>query len=253
MEKIIEYYKQQNPNANIDKKGYFQNYNDNYIDRNLPTEIVNDLKQGNGNELESKFCAVHSSSALCVNAFAQTRLYPHEFKFENHTDFTDVKFEKKLSTKISMPNLDFYLENDKVIIGFESKYTEYFEAKIEHTNKNLQKYHNNKKLEYLPNGFMSIIQYYLLKSEEMNLDVAQLIKHTIGLINNKGNKKPILVYIYWQPTNWESIDICKKHIQEIEEFSRIIKGFIEFIPISYTEFWNKYPNEKVRKRYEQTI
>ncbi|GHT78279.1 hypothetical protein AGMMS50262_20720 [Bacteroidia bacterium] len=241
-------------------------------------DVVTDLGNGSGGELKNqrggnppKFAALHSSAAICVNTFYPIRFDPKKFIFEKWNNFCKARFEEKMPTGISMPNLDFVLENDKVIIGFESKFTEYFEAKLEHSNENLQKYFDREELNYLSNGFMSMILYYLTRSERMHLNVAQLIKHTIGLLNysrEHNNKTPILVYIYWLPNNWEQLDekekqIFVQHKKEIDKFSEMTNRFIKFKAISYLDFWEQYKNENnsfakhisdvVEKRYKFSL
>ena len=59
-----------------DQKGYIKSMNpkDNlYKPLDIWDEIKNEISKGQGNELKTKkaeFCALHSSSALCVNNFA---------------------------------------------------------------------------------------------------------------------------------------------------------------------------------------
>lgn len=101
----------------------------------------------------------------------------------------------------------------------------------------------------------------------MTLFDFQLIKHGIGIIKkaqsenefilNKMLTQPVLVYIYWQPSNWCNFEIFCKHADEIEEFKTLIKPFLTFIPLSYLDFWKAYENdklfgghiEKVKERY----
>jgi len=262
IEKAVEYGL--NPNA----KGYVASNTANLISTvDSWNEIEKELDNGQGSELRpdkngiTKFNAVHSSSALCVNNFGLLKSRLSRFTFLNYSSFNEATFEKKLPTGISKPNLDFYLENEKVLIGIESKFTETLEKKL--PNKNLEKYLNRKELEYLPKSFQKIIKSYIASTERIHLDVAQLIKHSIGLLNagQKNKKKPILVYIYWLPVNWVHFDIFKQHNIEINEFKNSINEYIDFVPMSYLEFWNHYGVEptlkesiyEMRKRYELKI
>lgn len=236
-----------------DKKGYVKSNQDNLIDNfDNWLEIKKELEEGQGNELKPdkygivKFNAVHSSSALCVNNFAPFKQHKDNISFLNYTGFTEASFEKKLPTGISVPNLDFYLESDNVVIGFESKFIEALSDKLPNKGNNLIKYQNKKELNYLPNNFPEIIQYYIDCENHLFLDVAQLIKHSIGLIK-KGHAaavKPILVYLYWQPNNWKDYDVYHKHLDEIRDFREKIERHLLFIPISYIEFWKLYENDK---------
>lgn len=217
--------------------------------------IKYEIGKGQGSELtvdkngRMKFCALHSSSALCINNFAIFKQNPTNISFLDYTDFTEAVFEKKLSTGISTPNLDFYLENSKTIIGIESKFTEYLTSKIDHTKENLSKYFMREELSFLPRLFESLILNYINCPDKMFLNVAQLLKHSIGLIKNKGNKEAVLVYIYWKPKSWnqngEYQKIYAQHKCEIEEFSKRINKFLTFKCLTYSEFWND--NDKKNK------
>lgn len=221
-----------------------------------------------------KFNAVHSSSALCVNNFAVLKQHVLNLTFQKqYSNFIDCTFEKKLPTGISTPNLDFYLESDSTIIGFESKFTEHFSSKLPNKDGNLNKYLDRKELNYLPDTFKTVIDKYIQITDKLNLDVAQLIKHSIGLIKrnvirdkvildrNLNVSKPVLVYIYWEPTNYLDYSNLIKHRTEIDEFCKDINEYIEFIPMTYSELWKSYENDelyrdhfkKIKKRYSFSI
>jgi hypothetical protein len=246
--------------SDVDNEGYFisSNPKDNLLNKNLSNweKIREELNEGAGNELTAKFCAIHSSSALCVNNFAPFEEQLKEFYFLGCSNFNEATFEKKQPTRLggTPPHLDFYLENENTIIGIESKFTEYFTKKSPNYENNLGKYLDNKTLlEYLPDGFNDeIIKNYATKDlEKKYLDIAQLIKHTIGLINNNKCKKRLkLVYIYWQPLNFDKYDECIQHNQEIISFKSKIDKFIDdFVPMSYNDFWSEFENNKLFKNH----
>jgi hypothetical protein len=242
---------------NTNEKGYFNRPEDNLLEIfSNWKEIENELRKGKGNELENKFLAIHSSSALCVNNFAPFKGSKNEISFYGNANFEKATFEMELSTKISKPNLDLFLENKNIMIGIESKFTEYFKKNINHTKDNLCKYYKRKELSYLPDKFNSLLLDYINSTDEMYLDVAQLIKHSIGLINNKGQKNAVLIYIYWQPTNWEDFEICKKHSEEVNLFSdkmSLFQDVISFKYLSYSDLWREYENNEILKEHIEKV
>lgn len=244
-----------NLNIFFDNIGYVGHPTDNLINSiDNWIEIKNELELGQGNELKPdkngviKFNAIHSSAALCVNNFSFFKKHINSIEFFGHSKFYDSIFEKKISTGISTPNLDFYLESNDVIIGIESKFTEFFSKKLPNHKDNLSKYVNRKKLEYLESEFQNLIVQYRNSTHPLHLDVAQLLKHSMALLNyNKSRKnyinldstlKPVLVYIFWEPKNANEYSIFETHRKEIEVFSNEIKDFIDFKSISYPEFWD---------------
>ncbi|MDP2038266.1 MAG: hypothetical protein Q8L04_12860, partial [Ignavibacteria bacterium] len=255
--------------------GYVLSNEDNLID-SFPnwSEIKSELSNGSGSELNGKFNAVYSSSALCVNNFAPFKLYKDNISILGFSNFIEASFEKKLPTSLggTPPNLDFYLETQYEIIGIESKFLETIDEKAPNKNSNFAPYLKNiSKLFYLPEGFIELIKQYDSDDKKRQLDIAQLLKHSIGIIHRCKTKyefflnsmftKPVLVYIYWQPQNWFNVDIYCNHENEIIQFSDEIRKFITFIPISYLEFWKVYENDrrfsehigKMKERYLITI
>lgn len=244
-------------NMVLDNKGYVNSNEENLIKPFANwDEIKKELNDGQGNELKHKFNATHSSSALAVNNFAPFKEHYKDFSFLNYSEFIEASFEKKLPTGISIPNLDFYLETKFEIVGIESKFTEHLSKKLPNHDKNLNKYLNHPKLDYLSKDFHNdLIEHYANENDKMYLDVAQLIKHGIGIIKKAQTKykfilnamitQPILVYIYWQPNNWYNHDIFRKHADEIEIFKKKIQPFLTFIPLSYLDFWKSYENDRI--------
>lgn len=246
------------PNIN----GYFLNNSENLlegIDLNL---FQKDLMQGSGNELKSKFNAVYSSSALGVNNFAIVKLHLHKFEFLGVSNFKKAEFERQFRTglKGTPPNLDFTIENNDTIIAFESKYLELLDKKEAKFTESYKK----GKLDYLDNLWFSLIDKY--QNTSSHLDVAQLIKHSIGLINHKKQfpkiKKAILVYIYWTPDNFADFAEYNIHEKELIEFKKDIgkSNDLDFLSLTYNQFWDNYDNSifqehfvKMRDRYKIEI
>lgn len=260
MEKI--FHKCNSLQMSFNDKGYVNSNEKNLVEIfDNWKEIRQELANGQGNELKPdkngiiKFNAVHSSAALAVNNFAILKKQKNKITFLNFSNFNRIQFEKKLPTGISTPNLDVYFETNYETIGVESKFTEFLTPKLPNAKGNLSKYLNNKKLQYLPPKFNSeLIEYYVNVTDKMYLDVAQLIKHGIGIINKAQNRykfilnalisQPILVYIYWQPLNWYNFNLFRKHNDEIIQFQKRVKPFLTFIPISYLDFWRLYENDR---------
>lgn len=249
---------------------YVENPKDNLITEFANwEEIKTEFGKGSGSELKvqkgkQKFCAIHSSACLCVNNFAKIKDLGDEIDFLGLGKFKDSRFEKIVNTGISKPNLDFFLENKETVCGVESKFTEIYSLKLPNRkdsqgNPNLSKYVKRfLEIKNVPKGFKEkILDFYICKKEKMHLDVAQLIKHTLGLINysKECGKTPVLVYIFWEPK--EQIGVNVQHRKELKEFEDKISNFIEFKYFSYKDLWDYYEKneslkdivEKNKKRY----
>ena len=252
-----------------DDEGYLKDFQHNLIEPfsnwdKIQTELGNELKGKEGKP--AHFLSVRSSSALCVNNFAPFKEHCTELSFLVYSGFKEAQFEKKQPTGLggTPPHLDFYLSSPEVIIGVESKFTEHFGKKKPNHNDNLKPYLDG--WETLKNHFSdisvdfrkNILEHYAGEGNKSQyLDVAQLIKHTIGLLNNCGKKEAVLVYLYWEPLNPTIDNLFAENRHNIEMFKHRIEQFIEFVPLSYPEFWKQYENDallkdhfsKVKERY----
>ncbi|MBC7523282.1 MAG: hypothetical protein H7239_02430 [Flavobacterium sp.] len=231
------------------EKGYLNHFTDNLISTIILDDFKTDLENGDGNELYGKFQALHSSSALGVNFFGFFKRNLDKFTVFGEKDFNvNAQFEKKLPTGMSRPpNLDFYLENENYVIGFESKFLETLSRK----KPEISKAYSDELLSIVDEGFKNIISHYRKNNEKSYLDTAQLIKHSIGLIKNKGNKKAKLIYIYWEPLNAKEFSQYQQHRIELDEFSKLIKcvNGIEFHHTTYLEFYNQFESDKFLKQH----
>jgi hypothetical protein len=245
---IIEKYK----NPKVNSNGYFLNNTENLLDGIDIDLFQEDLMKGSGNELKSKFNAVFSSSALAVNNFSIVKKYCSKFSCFDYSNFDNAQFERQFRTGLggTPPNLDFTIENKDIVIAIESKY-------LEITAKKKAKFvdsYNKEKLDYLNDFWFKLIRDYTDYSSF--LDVAQLIKHSIGLINYKREnpkKKIILVYLYWTPDNYKSFPNFIEHQNDLMEFEKVMKKNkdLKFISTTYNEFWKHYDNSIFREHFDK--
>lgn len=231
------------------KDGYVNDFMDNLIPTISVDDFFDDLNDGDGNELKSKFKALYSSSALGVNFFGYFKRHLDKFAILGESNFTVGQFEKKLPTglKGTSPNLDFYLENDNCIIGIESKFLEPLTPK----QPNFSASYSDSFLDTLDSGLSKIVNHYRTKNASTLLDTAQLIKHSIGLLNNKGDKKAKLIYVYWQPLNADDFCEYAQHKNELADFAdriKIVSG-ISFYHLTYLDFYNLFANDNFFKQH----
>lgn len=219
--------------------GYIADFRDNLIPTISVEDFFDDLNKGNGNELKSKFRALYSSSVLCVNFFGFFKQHPDKFLLAGEDNFIDMQFEKKLPTglKGTSPNLDFYLENKNAIIGIESKFLELLKPK----EPKFSISYSDRFLTTLDSGLPTIVNHFRKNYKVTFLDTAQLIKHSIGLLKKKENRKAKLIYVYWQPVNADDFPIYKRHKDELDDFSERVK-VISGISFSHFTYWDLCKN-----------
>lgn len=121
------------PGGMLQGNGYFRSNKDNLIDPSIFADIEKMYRQGDGNELYSKFQAVYSSAALVANHFGPFILNTKQLFIHIdsvlYSGFENVCLEKKFdieNKKGNAPNLDVLAEKSDTIIAIESKCTEIF-------------------------------------------------------------------------------------------------------------------------------
>jgi hypothetical protein len=228
------------------KNGYVETYRHNLLNGINEKYFVNDIKNGSGNELNKKFRALWSSSALVVNNFVPFVENIENISF-NNSIFKNAGFERKFSTGLggTPPNIDFFIENNNLLIGFESKYSEILNKTISEFK---DKYFF---IKYLNDNFLKLMKKY--NKTNGYLHTAQLLKHSIGLINYKikTGKEVMLYYIYWTPLNWNNFYEYNNHESELKIFSEELNATnqIKFLSMKYADLWQIYENDNILKDY----
>jgi len=230
-----------------DEKGYLS-----VIEQNLFQAMNNRTRQsfidGSGDELEdsssrpAKMKALYSSSALVVNVFDywvshdKTAL---SIAMNFDDDIVRIRFEEKFPTglKGTPPNLDVVLElSGGQFVGIESKFSEWLTPKSASEKPFAPSYFRGNTLMWQKNGLSKtqILAEDVAAGKESfrYLDVAQLLKHSLGLSNRLGRNFS-LHYMYYDWPGAESID----HAREINKFSSFVGSELNFRAISYQEFF----------------
>jgi len=213
-----------------------------------------DYKLGKGSELTGrkgqppKMAAMFSSSALVVNTFGPWRNDPLTLALKAHPTFKSLKFEascpnglKQFSPLATNPHLDVLLQSHDNVLGIESKCLEYLSPKEAAFSSTYEKISDERNQSLW-------FQYIAVLREDSHLyrhlDVAQLIKHALGLSYTYAGKQqgaPEILYMFWEPTNWKNFDEFKRHRDEIEQFATAVGGdSLRFDAMSYPELWEDW-------------
>ncbi len=226
--------------APLDARGYAATAELNLVPGVRLEDIRADYAQGSGNELEGKFRAAHSSSALAANTFGPWRTNPPALCLHGCPGYTAMQFEKKCPTGLGgiPPHLDLLVENSNVVIGVESKFLEILTPKQ-------PKFTKSYRLENLPR--MEPCWAELLESlktgPKQYLDAAQLVRHYLGLRNRPEcqGKRVILLYLFWEPENWADFPEYRQHRAEISAFyDRVKDSAVEFTWLPYADLWRMW-------------
>ena len=204
-------------------------------------QFEHDLRQGDGNELRMKFCAVHSSAALAVNCFAPFKDRPEDLFLLGKQGAAGIQFEKQMPIVPGRrpSNLDVWIDRASSAVAIESKLLEYFVPKKPEFAE-----------AYKSMAPVSESCWWSVCVESWNgaagqLDIAQLVKHYFGLrrFQTAAEQPPdlVLLYLFWEPTNWQDIPECKQHRKEVEQFTeKVATSSISFRWMTYTQLWREW-------------
>ena len=245
----------------LDDRGYASRAELNLLPGVRLEDVQDDLAQGSGQELDGKFRAAHSSSALAVNTFGPWRKNPQALALLGKSGFDFLQFEKQCPSGLGgiPPNLDLVVAGTDVVIGVESKFLEILAPKP-------AKFADSYSRENLPQ--MEPSWWYLMNAlkagPDQYLDAAQLVRHYLGLRNQPEyqGKKIVLLYVFWEPENWRDFPEYRRHREELAAFQEQVKDSeVTFSWTTYPELWNQwtalglYPDhvKELRKRYGLSI
>jgi hypothetical protein len=166
----------------LDEKGYVSEAGQNLIEGVRLVNFEADLRQGDGNEMEGKFRAAHSSSALAVNTFAPFKSDPAALRLPRGGGFASLRFERKCPHGLvgrRSPNLDVVVEGPSGVVAVESKC---LESLTSHAAKFALAY--DAEIRDGRRGTAWFQEMLRLVEEPRTyrwLDAAQLVKHAFGV------------------------------------------------------------------------
>ncbi|MGX6647846.1 PGN_0703 family putative restriction endonuclease [Maricaulaceae bacterium MS644] len=239
---LSEAFSRQHPDIALDLNGYAADFHGTLLPGVSPEDFEGDLSSGDGNELETKFRAAHSSSGLAVNCFAPFRQRIADLTMPGHSGFDTLQFERKCPTGLRggrAPNLDVVLSGPNSVLAIESKLTEYlsahradfspaYEAQIRDARRDQGYFREMLRLQDRPDHYTW-------------LDAAQLIKHSFGLARSFPDRPVTLLYLFWEPANPNAGPEFAAHRDEIDEFRARVEGSSPaFEAMSYPELWQSW-------------
>jgi hypothetical protein len=239
---LIHGFARSAPEAVLDEKGYVSEAGQNLIEGVRLVDFEADLRQGDGNEMEGKFRAAHSSSALAVNTFAPFKSDPAALRLPRGGGFASLSFERKCPHGLAgrrSPNLDVVAEGPSGVVAVESKC---LEPLTPHAAKFASAY--DAEIRDGRRGTAWFQEMLRLVEEPRTyrwLDAAQLVKHAFGVAYTFADRPMTLLYLFWELSNPEAYPIFAEHRAEVTRFAASIAGGgPEFVAMSYPELWRSW-------------
>jgi hypothetical protein len=233
-----------------DTRGYLADVAANLF-RPLSATTLAAFEEGGGSELKdrarapAKMKALHSSAVLAVNFFdywADRDCAPLlQALGIDEPSPGPLRFEAKLPTGLTgnPPNLDVLFELESgVLIGIESKFTEWLGRKRQGRELFKPKYFENGAELWVRNGLprcQSLVAD-LVSGATMyrTLDVAQLLKHALGLAVNSAASFTLYYLYYDLPC-----PASKTHREELWAFAERVGAELRFEALTYQELFQR--------------
>jgi hypothetical protein len=226
----------------LDSRGYVTAPEGNLIHGVELRHFAEDLSRGDGQELRSKFLAVHSSCALAVNTFAVFKDRPGDLVIDGRQGAERVTFEKTLRIFPNRrpANLDVWIDFPDTAVAVESKLLEYFGPKPA-----VFAPAYDQLAPQLSDRPWWIAFQAAKGGPRQHLDRAQLLKHYFGIrrLQESGTApaRLILLYLFWEPMNAADISECRRHREEIDKFATCVAdASVEFRWMTYPDLWREW-------------
>ena len=204
----------------------------------MSPETQHDLTAGAGQELKKKSRAPHSSTVMVVNTFEPWRAHCGQLELAGVRSFKKITFEKKCPTGLAgtPPHLDLIAETTDAVVAVESKCLEYLNPDVRKLSDFAASYKTLADEYGTRDWFRYVVDQ--TPSSPQHLNIAQLVKHWLGLCQMYGDRRVALLYIYWEPENWRQVPECRRHRLEIRAFAdRVAGDTVSFHAISYLDLW----------------
>lgn len=239
---LIHGFARSAPRAVLDEKGYVGAAGQNLIEGVRLADFEADLRQGDGNEMEGKFRAAHSSSALAVNTFAPFKSDPAALRLPGGGGFVDLRFERKCPHGLARrrsPNLDVVAEGPSGVVAVESKC---LEPLTPHLARFSPAYESGIRDERRETAWFCEMRRLVEEPRAYRwLDAAQLVKHAFGVAHTFADRPMTLLYLFWEPSNPEAHPVFAEHRAEVIRFAASIAGGgPDFAAMSYPELWRSW-------------
>jgi hypothetical protein len=214
---------------------------------------LSDVRAGSGGELtmpptggQPNFCSVRSSCALAVSVFGAWRLRPCTLLLAGLGGFDKLRFEMQFpiveDERRTPPNLDLVVWRPDRVVAVESKFVE--QIAPTHTASFASIYAEAIAAAH-PSWRARVALLRASPDEYRFFNAAQIVKHYLGLKADRpqlvGERKTILLYVYWEPADPETHRFFARHRAEVAHFADgLADEQIEFRSLSYRELWAQW-------------
>lgn len=241
--------------------GRVTNFNDNLF-APLNSESMREISEGDGGELGTsekvgKLYSLWSSSALACNVFDYWRerdLAPLLGALSiQGKGYEQPGFEQKFPTGVrsARANMDVVFrvcDSMSTPVAIESKFTEPYQSNEKECLRQsyFQKSHT---WDGLP-ACRNLADNLSICKRFQCLDAGQLLKHILGLTRAFGQRRFLLLYLWYEVEGSNASDL---HRTEVIEFSRLISTEVQFRSVTYQQLFGQLAPSIADTPYESYV
>lgn len=187
-----------------------------------------------------------SSSALAVNTFGPFRRHPHRLVIGGISGFTETEFEHQCSNGLPGANhyFNFWGATRDCVVAVETTF-------LDVLNPQTAKFSERYDRPFLGTDSTAAIAearwtavFRALRDDPntyRHLDAAQLMKDYLGLKHSYPDRRRVLIYVYWEPSNAAALSEYMDHRKEVADFAMRVRGLeTRFMALSCPDLWNEW-------------
>jgi hypothetical protein len=246
----------------VDAKGYCAAAEHNLVDAVTPElwlAAKADLERGKGSELDRKFRAAHSSSALVANTFVPMRDGVDIPGVGLFAGLPRLEQERSGGAKGYKPTLDVIVEGEVRDLYIESKCREYLDSGEADFSVAWPKL----AAEHLSEAAARIYgDVYAAARTYTPVDAPQLLKDVLAADKaaREQDRDVVLLYAYWEPNDASNFEIFEDHRKQAQQLCcRLDSKRVTALSISYQQLWDHWESHgqhhiaQLRRRYDVSL
>lgn len=197
-------------------------------------------------DLLAKLRAASSASALAVNTFGPYRYQPERLVIGGLSGFSETRFEYSCPNGLTgtHPHFDFWGAARDGVLAVASKFLEPLDPQTAGFSREYEpRFLGTTATAAVAEARWTAVFQALRDDPETYryLDAAQLMKYYLGLKHSFPDRRRVLMYLFWEPTNAATLREFRDHRKEIEDFAQRVRGFeTSFVALSYPALWGEW-------------
>lgn len=186
-----------------------------------------------------------STAALTVNTFLPWRRAVGHLPLSGVEGFDAIQFEVRCPTGLrgTPPHLDLLALRDRTVVAATVRCCEYLNRRKSRVAASYDRLLNE-----TPGAAAWSAQLERLRAAPDSfryVDVGALVKHALALGRTFPDRRPVLMYLFWEPVDADAFAEFRRHRAELAELAEALKDAgIAFAAQSFTALWQEWSERR---------